>query len=158
LNQAYKLGKKMKKIISILLVLFTVSLSAKEQRVVIFDVTDVVQKGIGCEVVGQSAYGFKFQENYRTASNNKFKKGDLATVQRKYIIFEPKAKCPSLDKTKIFYADGLKVSCKVTRIAREVDTYESSLLQGGGDCTALTIKSNLKELKEVEDYLKSYGD
>jgi hypothetical protein len=148
----------MKKIISILLVLFTVSLSAKEERIVVFDVTDVVQKGIGCEVVGQSAYGFKFQENYRTASNDKFKKGDLATVQRKYIIFEPKAKCPSLDKTRIFYADGLKVSCKVTRIAREVDTYESSLLQGGGDCSAIKTKNNLKELKDVEDFLKSYGD
>jgi len=148
----------MKKIISILLVLFTVSLSAKEERIVVFDVTDVVQKGIGCEVVGQSAYGFKFQENYRTASNDKFKKGDLATVQRKYIIIEPKAKCPSLDKTKIFYADGLKVSCKVTRIAREVDTYESSLLQGGGDCSAIKTKNNLKELKDVEDFLKSYGD
>ena len=148
----------MKKIISILLVLFTISLSAKEQRIVIFDVTDVVQKPIGCELVGESAYGFKFQENYRTANNYKYKKGDLATVQRKYVIFEPKAKCPSLDRSRIFYEDGLKVSCKVTRIAKEIDTYETSLLQGGGDCTALKIKSNLKELKEVEDFLKSYGD
>ena len=148
----------MKKIISILLVLFTMSLSARSERIVVFDVTDVVQKPIGCEVVGESAYGYKFKENYRTASNDKFKKGDLATVQRKYVIFEPKAKCPSLDRSRIFYEDGLKVSCKVTRIAREVDTYESSLLQGGGDCTSLKIKSNLKELKEVEDYLKSYGD
>jgi hypothetical protein len=40
----------MKKILLILLMLFTFSISAKEERIVVFDVTDVVQKGIGCEV------------------------------------------------------------------------------------------------------------
>ena len=148
----------MKKIISILLVLFTISLTAKEQRFVIFDLVDTVQKPAGCELVGESAYGFKFKENYRTANNYKYKKGDVGSVQRKYVIFWPKNECPSFDKSRVFYEDGAKLSCEITKIVKEVDTYEASLLQAVGNCKEAKKKINLKELKEVEDYLKSYGD
>lgn len=148
----------MKKIISILLVLFTVSLSAKEQRFVIFDLVDTVKKPAGCEFVGESAYGFKFKENYRTADNNKIKKGEVSSVQRKYVIFSGKTECPSFDRTRIFYADGYKAVCEITKVVKEVDTYEASLLQAVGNCKEAKKKVNLKELKEVEDFLKSYGD
>ena len=140
----------MKKIISILIVLFTVSLSAKEQKVVVFDLVDTVKKPAGCEFVGESAYSFKYKENYRTANNYKYKKGDLSTVQRKYVIFSPKTKCPSFDKSKIFTVDGFKASCKITKVVKELDTYEASILQAVGNCRE-TIKK--EEPKEIEDYL-----
>ena len=148
----------MKKIISILLVLFTVSLSAKERKIVVFDLVDTVKKPAGCEFVGESAYGFKFQENYRTANNFKYKKGEVGSVQKKYIIFSPKTECPTFDRTRIFYEDGFKATCEITKIVKELDTYEASMLQAVGNCRQTKKKINLKELKEVEDFLKSYGD
>lgn len=148
----------MKKIISILLVLFTIGLSAKEQRIVVFDLVDTVRKPAGCELVGESAFGFKFKENYRTANNYKYKKGEVGSVQRKYVIFSPKTECPSFDKSRVFYEDGYKATCEITKVVREVDTYEASSLQAVGNCREAKKKINLQELKEVEDYLKSYGD
>lgn len=148
----------MKKIISILLMLFTVSLSAREQRFVIFDLVDTVKKPAGCELVGESAYGVKFKENYRTANNDKFRKGEVVSVQRKYVIFSAKTECPSFDRTRIFYADGYKTVCEITKVVKEVDTYEASLLQAVGNCIQAKKKVNLKELREVEEFLKSYGD
>ena len=138
------------------MVLFTVSLSA--ERTVVFDLTDAIRKPAGCEVIGESAYNYKFKENYRTANNYKYKKGDLGTVQRKYVIFWPKIECPKFDRSRVFYEDGAKLACKITKVVKEIDTYESSMLQAVGECRQAKTKANLKEYKEVEDYLKSYGD
>lgn len=138
----------MKKYFFILMVLFTVSLSA--ERTVTFDLTDAIRKPAGCEVMGQNAYSYKFKENYRTADNNKFKKGDLVSVQRKYVIFWPKIECPKFDRSKIFREDGAKLTCKITKVVKEVDTYEASMLQGVGECRAAKRKS---DLKETENYL-----
>ena len=139
-----------------LLVLFTVSLSAEKS--VIFDLTNAVRKPAGCEVMGQSAYNYKFKENYRTADNNKFKKGDLVTIQRKYVIFWPKIECPRFDRSEIFREDGAKLFCTISKVVKEIDTYESSMLQAVGECREAKRKGNFKEYKDVEDYLNNHTD
>lgn len=52
----------------------------------------------------------------------------------------------------------IKLFAKLLKLVKEVDTYEASLLQAVGNCREAKKRVNLKELKEVEDFLKSYGD
>lgn len=144
----------MKKILLIAIVLFTVSLSA--ERTVTFDLVDTVRKPAGCEVVGESKYNYKFKENYRTSNNHKYKKGDLVSIQRKYIIFWPKNECPKFDRTRILREDGAKLTCKITKVVKENDTYESSMLQAVGECRQVKRDPSLKE--DYDNYLMNMDE